>query len=212
VTAEVDREAAGKLEEVLARSRELGFLGPGPVQDHIDHAAGFVEALATLGAGGPGARIADLGAGGGVPGLPLLVRCPDLRMVLVDASQRRCSFLVWAVVELGGAERAEVRLARAEELAHEREHRGAYDAVIARGFGSPSTTVECGAPLLRPGGRLAISEPPGGRRWPEAGLDRAGLREVGRTSGVVVFERTGSVPAELPRPSSVQRRRPLFSL
>ena len=210
MTAEADREAARKLEGVLSRSRELGFLGPGPVDHHIDHAAGFTEAMTT--GGRVAARIADLGAGGGVPGLPLLLRCPGVEMVLIDASQRRCSFLVWAVVELGVAVRAEVRCVRAEELGHEPQHRGVYDGVIARGFGSPSTTVECGAPLLGLGGRLAISEPPGGRRWPEAELAGVGMRVVERISGVVVLERTGSVPAEVPRSISDQRRRPLFAL
>lgn len=156
--------------------------------------------------------VADLGAGGGVPSLPLALSIPELRFVLVDASQRRTSFLVWAAVELGVAERVEVCWARAEELGHDLNRRFRFDAVVARGFGPPGTTLECAAPLLREGGRCIVSEPPGGRRWPMGPLLDLGLEAVRIGHGVAVFERSGEVASRFPRRAKEQKRSPLFTL
>lgn len=210
------------LTQVLKESKRLGFLGPGPVVEHIEHASHFVaplDQLAGLRRGEAPLRFVDLGAGGGLPSLPLLVARSAWRAVLLDASQKRCSFLVWAIVELGLSDRAEVWCGRAEEIAHEERARFQFDAVVARGFGPPATTVECGAPFLATGGRLVISEPPQGRQWSRAGLARVGMTEVtaesigstgGEWPGVVVLRRDGEVPSSLPRRSKVQQQRPLF--
>ena len=207
------------LVEVLERAKAVGFLGPGPVAEHIGHADRFGRALASLwgderavvGAG-PGRRIADIGAGGGVPGVPLLVTDRALQAVLIDSSQKRCSFLVWALAELGLSDRAEVWCGRAEVIGHERRARERFDAVVARGFGPPSSTLECAAPLVRPGGHVVISEPPVARSWPPAGLAQLALTKVDGPSGVAVFERLQGLSGDYPRTSKQQQRRPLISM
>ena len=85
-----------ELLEQLERARRLGFLGPGPVDDHVAHAAGFLDALVDV-----SGRVVDLGTGGGVPGLVVAVARPDLEVVLVDATAKRCRFLESAVLALG---------------------------------------------------------------------------------------------------------------
>lgn len=194
------------LAEVLERSRAIGFLGPGPIDAHVEHARLFGRAV-----GSAECRFADIGAGGGVPGLPMLVAEPALSAVLIDASQKRCSFLVWALSELGLSDRAEVWCGRAEEIGREDRAREQFDAVVARGFGPPAVTLECAAPLLVDGGRIVVSEPPVPRRWPEGPLSEMGLSQVGVADGdgVAVFERTGPVPDRLPRRTK-QLQRPLF--
>ena len=211
-----DRPSAA-LVEVLERSKAAGFLGPGPVDDHVDHALLFAAGVAACrpddrGADRGGLLMADLGAGGGVPALPLLMHEPALQAVLIDASQKRCSFLQWAVVELGLSGRVDVWCGRAERIGHEERARHRFDVVVARGFGPPATTVECGAPLLVSGGVLVISEPPGGRRWPAGALASVGLTEAEPAPGIVVFTRTGDGPADHPRPAKRQQRDPLFDL
>lgn len=195
------------LRSVLERSKAVGFLGPGPIESHSDHAALFGRAI-----GSAECRFADIGAGGGVPGLPMLVAAPLLSAVLIDASQKRCSFLVWAVAELGLADRVEVWCGRAEQFGHEERARGRFDAVVARGFGPPSTTLECAAPLVRPAGLIVISEPPVHRRWPSDGLAELGLVKREAEQGLAVFERTGDVPESIPRSSKQQQRKPLFEV
>lgn len=201
------------LDEVLARSRQLGFLGPGPVADQIVHADRYrlaLAGLADLSDSGRRTNVVDLGAGGGVPSLPLLVADPDLSLVLVDSSQRRMAFCLWAMVELGVDDRAEVWTGRAEDFGRDETRRGHHDAVIARSFGPPAVTIECAAPLLRVGGRCVISEPPQERAWPAGPLAQVGLVQIEGGDGVAVFEQTSEVGPEFPRSGKRQRRQPLF--
>jgi len=222
--------ASPTLLEVLERARSFGFLGPGPVEDHVVHADRFREALVASGVladGGAingrdvggrdvgatsGVRVADIGAGGGVPGLVLLETSPSLEMVLIDASQKRCAFLVWALAELGVDDRADVWCGRAEEIGHEDRARERFDAVVARGFGPPSTTLECATALVRPGGRIVISEPPQRRAWPADGLQELALELGPPSASMAVFVRGSGLDSRYPRAARQQQRRPTFDL
>ena len=206
-------EPGQRLIGLLAESKTLGFLGPGPVMFHVEHAATFVASV------GPIDRIIDLGCGGGLPGLILIDRLPGASFVLLDAQQRRCAFLEEAVVALGAASRVRVVCARAEEAAHDPELRGSFDTLVSRSFGPPSVTVECGAPFVRVGGRLLVSEPPewqsDGSRWSADVLAELGLRDSGssRLDGGG-FVRQLSVerptPSSYPRRNGIPGKRPLF--
>ena len=194
--------------EVLERARGLGFLGPGPVAPHIEHAGVFATAI-----DGVEGSVVDLGSGGGVPGLVLALARPDLRLILFDARGTRCRFLEEAV----GALRldAEVVEGRAE-LVGRSPLRGTAGAVVARSFGIPAATAECASPLLQIGGLLVVSEPPPPpqpRRWPAAGLARLGLVATTRISdatSVQVLEQRTACPDGYPRRDGVPTKRPLF--
>jgi 16S rRNA (guanine527-N7)-methyltransferase len=197
------------------------LLGPGPLEVHLDHAAGFAAALAAafdgeVGVGVEPARAGDLGSGGGVPGLPLAFVFVAWRWVLIDANQRRAAFLRAAVAELGLTGRVEVREQRAEEAGRDPSLRGQLDAVVARGFGPPAVVAECAAPLLRAGGRAVVSEPPGGaaERWPSDGLARLGMAPAsGLTFGGASFQvllQLSPCADRYPRRIGVPAKRPLF--
>jgi 16S rRNA (guanine527-N7)-methyltransferase len=205
-----------RLIEVLERSRGLGFLGPGSVEVHADHAAGFAAGIE------PPVHFLDLGSGGGVPGLVLARRWPESRAVLLDARERRCGFLREAVRELDLAERVVVVWGRAEDAGHRDYLRGAFDLVVARGFGPPAVTAECGAPFLRVGGTLAVSEPPedgdtgasrASDRWGAAGLARLGL-VLGRSWAdgyrYQALDQVEPCPPRYARNPGVPAKRPLF--
>ena len=126
-------------------------------------------------------RVLDLGSGGGLPGLVIATHRPELELTLLEARQRACRFLREAVVALGRPDVAVVE-ARAEEASRRAELREAFDAVVARSFGPPAVTAECGVGFLRPAGRLVVSEPPAEDgleaapvRWPAAGLEDLGF-------------------------------------
>lgn len=195
----------------LERSRAVGFLGPGPVDDHVRHAEGFAEAV-----GEPPGCVVDLGSGGGVPGLVLAGRWGDTRFVLLDSNERRTDFLRTAVEELGWAGRVEVVRARAELAGRDDALRGWFDVVVSRSFGPPPVTAECAAPLLRTGGRLVVSEPPVGEdRWPEAGLSVVGLRwerrhQSSTGAGYAVLRQALPCPAAYPRREGIPGKRPLW--
>lgn len=198
--------------DVLDRSRALGFLGPGPVERHLDHA----QAMADVVGEAAGVCI-DLGAGGGVPGLVLAGAWPDTRWCLLDASERRVAFLEGAVRRLGLADRVRVVHGRAEEVVGRELGREAADLVVARGFGPPPVTAECASPLLAVGGRLVVSEPPGPfspDRWPAQPLAaRLGLRATPvavRGYAWVVLDKVARCDPGLPRRVGLARRRPLY--
>lgn len=198
-----------ELRQALERARRLGVLGPGPIDDHVEHAEGFLEALVDV---APGTTVVDLGSGGGVPGLIVVEARPDLRVVLLDAMEKRTALLAEAVGAMDADGRVQVRTGRAEVLGRDPELRGVASAVTARSFGGPATTAECAAPLLAVGGRLVVSEPPdGGDRWPAEGLEPLGL-EPGRSDvdGMKVLVQAQPCPDRFPRRNGLPAKRPLF--
>ena len=199
----------GNLMLVLERARRLGVLGPGPVDEHVIHARGFVSALADL---PDGSIVVDLGSGGGVPGLVIGAKLPKLRLVLLDSLERRVALLEEAVITLGWTDRAEALLARAEDVGRQEQWRGSVDAVTARSFGPPATVAECASPLLRVGGLLIVSEPPDSPdRWPTEGLARFGLVDTNsEIPGMRVLRQDSPCPEEFPRRVGVPAKRPLF--
>jgi 16S rRNA (guanine527-N7)-methyltransferase len=203
-----ERDPVSVLRPILERSRELGFLGPGPIDRHVAHAGQFARLV-------PAGTVLDLGTGGGLPGLVLGVE-RDEPLVLLDANERRCRFLERAVAELG-LHHVAVRCGRAEVLARDVTLRGRFDAVVARSFGPPPVTLECAMGFLRgPGSELLVSEPPdgGGRRWPDDALAGLGVRraelvedERGSIQRLVLV---APVPDRLPRRVGIPAKRPLF--
>jgi len=203
---------------VLAEARRLGFLGPGPSASHLDHAAGFAEAVehALNGEAAGERRAADLGSGGGVPGLPLALRFPAWNWALIDASLRRAGFLRDAVRTLGLEDRVRVVADRAEMFGRSPTARSSFDLVVARSFGRPAVVAECAAPLLRTDGLVVVSEPPGGApdRWPVVGLAAVGMVPVGpfsaRDCTYHVLRQSEPCPQRYPRRVGVPSKRPLF--
>jgi 16S rRNA (guanine527-N7)-methyltransferase len=181
---------------MLGDAATLGFVGPGPVQRHLEHADEFLAVLR------PANRLLDLGSGGGVPGLVLAARLPDTEVVLLDAGQTRTDFLQRAVRRLGWQGRVTVVRARAEIAGRDPAWRGTLDAVVARSFAAPATTAECAAPFLRTGGQLVVSEPPDetADRWPPEGLALLGLaRDELATRVVASFTQVTPCPNRFPR-------------
>ena len=165
--------------DVLARAQAAGFLGPGAPGKHLDHALGFVDAALSL-LGDPPARFADLGTGGGVPGLVLASIWDEAQAVFIESSARRCQALEEWAEELGFRERVEVVSGRAEDRAHEEGLRETFDLVTARSFARPAVTAEIACGFLKVGAPLVVSEPPdpGPDRWPAVELDALGFEPV----------------------------------
>jgi 16S rRNA (guanine527-N7)-methyltransferase len=206
--------AAGEpIVAVLERARDLGFLGPGPIEAHLVNADAFGEA-----AGAAPALGVDLGTGGGVPGLVLAARWPASRWLLIDSIQKRAAFLTDAVEELGMGERVTVTAARAELVGRDPAWRATADLVTARSFGPPAVTAECAAPLLHLGGVLLVSEPPDAPddRWPARPLAALGLADDGLIVSPTTHLRHLSLrtpcPDTAPRRVGIPTKRPLWSV
>jgi 16S rRNA (guanine527-N7)-methyltransferase len=210
------------LRQIFEEARAAGFLGPGPVDTHLRHAEGFVAVCRRLWPDGPTPPVLlDLGSGGGIPGLVVASRLPDVTLVLLDAQARRTAFLSEAVRRLGLEARVSVRQDRAEAAGRDPGARGKFDGVLARSFGRPAVVAECAAPLLKTGGWLVVSEPPGdapvdppaAARWPAEPLRQLGLVpdvKLHESFDFQTLRQADPCPDRFPRRDGVPAKRPLF--
>lgn len=157
---------------------ERGLIGPREAdrlwERHLLNSVALAELL------DPDDQIADIGSGAGLPGIPLALARPDLRVTLIEPLLRRSEFLREVIDDLE-VDITVVR-GRAEEQTV-RQRVGETDAVVSRAVAALDKLTKWSMPLLRPGGRmLAIKG------------ERAGdeVREYRR-----VMERLGAVDARV---------------
>ena len=198
----------------LAQARAFGYLGPGPLQTHIDHAHGFGDALESGGVDLDELGVVDLGSGGGIPGLVLAERWPESRWCFVDSHQRRMSTLRTVLAELGWDDRTTVWTGRAEEAARDHDLRGSFSAVVARGFAGPAVTAECASGFLAANGLLVVSEPPTEvDRWDDQKLGLLGLHRLDFSTKPYRFfvaQQIRLTPPKFPRAVGIPGKTPLF--
>lgn len=104
------------------------------------------------------ARLLDLGTGAGVPGVPLAICAPELRLTLLDRSQKKITFLQRVVAQLQ-LRNCHIVALSAEALARCLPPEERFEAVVARGVGSVAHMLSLAAPLLLPGGLLLLRKP-----------------------------------------------------
>jgi 16S rRNA (guanine527-N7)-methyltransferase len=207
---------AERFAEHLATSgAERGLIGPREVpriwERHVLNCAVVAELVPA------GANVVDVGSGAGLPGIPLALARPDLRIVLVEPLARRVVWLREVVADLGVA--IEVERGRAEENVVRRRWEGA-DVVTARAVAPLARLAGWSLPLLRPGGLLlavkgasaadeierdavAIRKAGGGA----ARIARCGVDIIDPPSTVVVVERTRGGRAGAGRPDRSRPRK-----
>jgi 16S rRNA (guanine527-N7)-methyltransferase len=199
--------------EILTEAQALGFLGPGDPASHISHALGFADAALVRG-GAPG-RFADLGTGGGVPGLVLAECWPEAEVAFIESSVRRSRALASWVETLDLGDRVQVLEGRAEDWARNAECRETFDLVTARSFARPGITAEIGCGLVRVGGQLVVSEPPVGEgRWPTAPLSDLGFAPAeaveARGAHYACLLKIAPAGSDVPRRAGRPGKRPLW--
>ncbi|GAC1642684.1 MAG: 16S rRNA (guanine(527)-N(7))-methyltransferase RsmG [Mycobacterium sp.] len=143
-------DRAERYAQILAGAgAERGLLGPREVDRiwdrHILNSAAVAELL------GANDQIADIGSGAGLPGIPLALARPDLRLTLIEPLLRRSEFLREVVGELD-LDIAVVR-GRAEDRSV-RQQVGEMDAVVSRAVAALDKLTKWCLPLLRSDGRL----------------------------------------------------------
>lgn len=141
---------AERYAELLAGpGAQRGLLGPHEIdriwERHLLNTAAVAELLE------PGERVVDIGSGAGLPGLPLAIARPDLKVVCVESMLRRATFLTETVAALGLD--VDVVRGRAEDPTL-RGRIGASDVVASRAVAALDKLTRWSLPLLRPGGRI----------------------------------------------------------
>jgi 16S rRNA (guanine527-N7)-methyltransferase len=128
-----------------------------------------------------GASVVDVGSGAGLPGVPLAIARPDLRVVLLEPMARRVAWLTEVVDELELD--VEVLRGRAEEPAV-RQRAGGADVVTARAVAPLAKLAGWCLPLVAPGGVLLALK--GESANEELTRDRELVRRAGGTDESVV--------------------------
>ena len=98
-------------------------------------------------------RLADVGTGGGVPGIPLAVARPDAAVVLVESTKKKAAFLASAVEALG-LRNVTVTDTRAEDAGQSPKFRETFDVVTARAVATLDWLAEWCLPLAKKGGKV----------------------------------------------------------
>jgi 16S rRNA (guanine527-N7)-methyltransferase len=163
-------------------------------------------------------RLADLGTGAGLPGLPLAIARPRAEVVLVESNGRRCAFLDRAV-EVCGCANATVVNTRAEAWP---AGIAGFDVVLARALAPLAVVAEYAAPLLRAGGVLVVwrgrrdaeDEAAGARAAEELGLEPRPPKRVVPYAGALnrhlqLMFKVAPTPDRFPRRPGMARKRPL---
>ncbi|RMH23701.1 MAG: 16S rRNA (guanine(527)-N(7))-methyltransferase RsmG [Planctomycetota bacterium] len=179
---------------------------------HVLDSLTLMPVLAGLEAGD---AVADVGAGGGAPGLVLAIARPDLRWTLIESTGKKARFLIEAAGALGLAN-VEIVARRAEDAGRDPALRGRCSAATARALGPLPTALELVMPMVRPGGLgLFIKGAKAGAEIESsaraAGLLRCEILDCLRTptGRIVVVEQSAPTPRAYPRRPGDPKRAPL---
>ncbi len=157
----------------------------------------------------------DIGSGGGFPGLAIAIARPRSRVLLVEAIQKKASFLEEAAGALGLGN-VSVAAERAEEAA--RTRRDSFDRAAIRAVGTVSLCLEYALPFVRPGGEAVLyrgseEEESAARVASLLGGGEPRVREHVLPSGekrrIVFVPKVAPTPERFPRRTGVAAKRPL---
>lgn len=211
--AERMRAYLGALREANARFNLTAITDPALMWErHVQDSLSLLPFLAS----GEAREVIDVGSGGGLPGVPLAIAMPAVRMTLLEATGKKAAFLGEAAAALG-LSNVRVVQARAEDAGQDHHaHRARYDAVVSRAVARMATLAELTVPFAREGGSVLLIK--GAQAADEAAEAKqalyrlhaqvAGMHRTA-TGTVVVLEKMRPTPRAYPRLPGEPKRRPL---
>lgn len=165
-------------------------------------------------------RFIDVGAGAGIPGIPLLIMRPQWHGVMLDSVGKKVAFIQSACEALGLS--GQGLHGRAEDYGQNPQYRETFDLSVARAVAAMPELVELTVPFLKVGGKLVLSK---GAKGPEelasaavaiktlaSELEReeqARLPEEAGERHLYVINKRVKTPKTYPRKPGIPHRRPL---
>ena len=216
-------DALGRyLDLLLAANRRVNLTG---IRDrdeawrrHIIDSLTLLPGLADL---PDGSIVIDVGSGGGLPGVPVAIALPHVRVTLLEATGKKANFLGECVEQLG-LQNVQVVQDRAETVGQSRTHRQHYDAAICRAIGPMRELLEYTLPLVAVGGRVLAMKGPKAEaelRQASDALSKLGAGELqvfdaypegfDRHTVVVCIAKASPTPKGYPRRPGLPRQDPL---
>ena len=186
----------------------------------LDH---FADSLLGLDMIPEGARLIDVGAGGGFPSLPLAIARPDISVVSLDSTAKKLKFIDLAASELGLTNISTVA-ARAEDVAKDKNMREKFDVATARAVSRLNILSELCLPFISLGGKfLSYKGREGATEYDEAAKGIAVLGgkltemrefdlkcgELSRQRFIISIEKSRKTPDAYPRAYNKILKKPL---
>lgn len=221
------------IDEASARTLEALFCRMTEVNEHLNLTAitdedgvilkHFVDSVAIVPYLNEGARVADIGCGGGFPTLPIAILRDDVSVFGLDSVTKKVNY-VSETATLLGLGNVTTSNARAEVLGQDRSYRESFDVACARGVGRLNLLLELCLPLVRVGGYFIamkaltapdeIDEAKNALCTLGASVDRVinytltdGSETLSRS--IIIIKKTTHTPPKYPRNNSQISKKPL---
>jgi 16S rRNA (guanine527-N7)-methyltransferase len=171
---------------------------------------------------GESLSVIDVGTGAGLPGVPLKIILPGIRLTLLEATAKKAKFLEYLIERLGLGG-VEIVVGRAEEGANKPQYREKFDLVLSRAVAALPALVELALPFCTLGGRFVAQkkgdieveikqshkaiEVMGGRLRE---IKTVGLEKSGEKRCLIIIDKIKATPAAYPRRPGMPAKRPII--
>lgn len=167
-----------------------------------------------------GAKVVEIGSGGGFPSIPLKIVRKDLYFTLIESTGKKCAFLNTAVESLGLGD-VKILNIRAEDGGRKENFREKFDFAVARAVARLNVLAEYCLPFVKVGGRFIaykgdcseeLEESKNALKILGGEIEKTESftlpKDVGKRT-VVIIKKVKNTPEKYPRGRGLERKKPL---